>query len=566
MRGAANELFAQTKPLRDPVRSSVIFVLCNTAVTAFLTILIAWSTLQFAWGAMPELMVQAVFNFAILLPFPFAIWLLLRRSLKRKVIFLRSFRGDRSAVWLRRLLAVALGKNHRLCGIRQPKARASFFMRAFMPVVTALRYVNSPKLDLEAEDSDWMARLLASYAQCRFAIVDIRDLTPHVLNEIRLSFHAFGAERCVFLVDSSQPPMEWHRKIAEILEVPEREAAEFHVLAYPGDTKVNPGNFVDEARRLFETIPQGAASIGTRALGFAGEHVPERAWRTRFSDTDLFAVLAAIVLTVSSSIVLYLFVSERWSNLARQVIGVVSLCCVYVFYYPAWIRTWRQITLSRRLTGSGRKTAGSRLGLLVSILIVSAPIPVIAAASYVTSKARRVRADAEIALLSAALESYKADNGAYPQKMGVTEKAPGAQQSPIDPRRDGNPEAGGYANASRFLYQELTGDMDFDGTPGDEGRAVYLRYLSPAMLKMDPSGRSVLHIQDPFGHPYGYSTEGARAEMDYLRALRSGADPNVTARPTAAGFNFYSFDLWSTGGSKTNPATDESRRKWLKNW
>jgi prepilin-type N-terminal cleavage/methylation domain-containing protein len=52
--------------------------------------------------------------------------------------------------------------------------------------------------------------------------------------------------------------------------------------------------------------------------------------------------------------------------------------------------------------------------IVISIIVVLAGL-VLATSGYVTTKGRRSRAEAEIAAISAALESYKADNGIYPQ-------------------------------------------------------------------------------------------------------------------------------------------------------
>src|SRR5436305_4436231 len=71
--------------------------------------------------------------------------------------------------------------------------------------------------------------------------------------------------------------------------------------------------------------------------------------------------------------------------------------------------------------------------IVISIIIVLAGIT-IATMGYVQDKGRRSRAEAEIAAMSAALESYKADNGIYPAA------------SPSGP------------TANHALYQALTGD------------------------------------------------------------------------------------------------------------
>ena len=136
---------------------------------------------------------------------------------------------------------------------------------------------------------------------------------------------------------------------------------------------------------------------------------------------------------------------------------------------------------------------------LVELLIVIAIIAILAAltlntAGYIQKKAARSRAETEIAALSAALESYKADTGDYPTG---TASAPSGDNAFL--RTNLSP-----AETSKKVY------FEFSKTMGDN-------------LTTGP-------IVDPFGENYGYQYPG--------NANRSGT-------------NF--FDLWSRGAStKTN--------------
>ena len=55
--------------------------------------------------------------------------------------------------------------------------------------------------------------------------------------------------------------------------------------------------------------------------------------------------------------------------------------------------------------------------LMVIMVIFILAALVLAASSYVQNKGARARAETEIAAMSAALESYKADNGIYPSEQ-----------------------------------------------------------------------------------------------------------------------------------------------------
>ena len=126
---------------------------------------------------------------------------------------------------------------------------------------------------------------------------------------------------------------------------------------------------------------------------------------------------------------------------------------------------------------------------LVELLIVITVIAILAAlvlrtAGFVQEKGARSRAESEIAAISAALESYKADNGDYPIGTASTNSS----------------------STDRLLYTNLmpaTGKVYFEFTKG-----------------MTNSSGAVV---DPFGNGYGYQYPG--------QASRSGT-------------NF--FDLWST--------------------
>lgn len=117
-------------------------------------------------------------------------------------------------------------------------------------------------------------------------------------------------------------------------------------------------------------------------------------------------------------------------------------------------------------------------------------------------KSRRSRAEAEIAALSAALESYKADHGSYPIGTNI---AP--------------------ANTNEFLRAALA---------PSNGR-IYFEFsknmgTNTNIMESDQS------VVDPYGEGYGYQCPGDES--------RSGT-------------NF--FDLWSRAGSKDT-------KKWIKNW
>ena len=166
--------------------------------------------------------------------------------------------------------------------------------------------------------------------------------------------------------------------------------------------------------------------------------------------------------------------------------------------------------------------------IVIGIILFLAGL-LLAVSGFVQEKGKRSRAEAEIAALSAALESYKADNGIYPQSTDTNS---------LDPSST-NPSS--YVASSKSLYIQLSGDSDDNPTTSSSSdtKNYFGSALKPNMLNPNPPGANT-YIHDPFGNSYGYST--ARA-----------SNPNGTV-----GYN-PTYDLWSTGGS-----ADTS--KWIKNW
>ncbi len=193
---------------------------------------------------------------------------------------------------------------------------------------------------------------------------------------------------------------------------------------------------------------------------------------------------------------------------------------------------------------------------LIELLVVMAIILVLAAlvlsiSSYVQNKGARSRAEAEIAAMSAAIESYKADNGIYPRGQSTSAPPTGTPRytvatigtDDLDARADGVSNGKSYQDACRYLYEQLTGDGNLD-LATDGGRKSYFWFREPVLARIRNSAGTVIgasHINDPFGNSYGYSTANQSV-------------PGEGYNPT--------FDLWSTAGLTSG--TDSTQ--WIKNW
>jgi prepilin-type N-terminal cleavage/methylation domain-containing protein len=164
---------------------------------------------------------------------------------------------------------------------------------------------------------------------------------------------------------------------------------------------------------------------------------------------------------------------------------------------------------------------GKRKGFtLIELLVVIAIIAILAAlvlqtAGYVQRKGATSRAEAEVAALSAALESYKADMGDYPTGTN------GSDTGTASP---------GTNNA--FLRAALAPDGSNSLNPLNK---VYFEFAKGMGNSTNVSATNQ-PVLDPFGEGYGYQYQGS---------------------PNRSGTNF--FDLWSRAGSTNTNA-------WIKNW
>lgn len=174
-----------------------------------------------------------------------------------------------------------------------------------------------------------------------------------------------------------------------------------------------------------------------------------------------------------------------------------------------------------RLTRSGFTLV--ELLTVVGIIVILAGL-ILGTAGYVQKKGARARAETEIAAMEAALENYKADNGAYPEStLGIS-----TNTNPGD-------------TGAKILYFALSGDPNATHPEGETHSGTPRTYMefNPNMLKK--TGTTVDYVQDPWGNPYGYSTAGGR-------------------NPAT------SFDLWSTAGARKSGTDPDLEERWVKNW
>jgi type II secretory pathway pseudopilin PulG len=203
---------------------------------------------------------------------------------------------------------------------------------------------------------------------------------------------------------------------------------------------------------------------------------------------------------------------------------------------------------TRALSGPAAPRAFTIIEVLIviSIIIVLAGL-ILATSGYVQTKGKRSRAEAEIAAISAALENYKADNGAYPSAAASTDSL----AANVDPG-GGDPLNATFLDSSKYLYKSLSGDSDDDPTTtsaASDTKNYFGAALKPNMLGPSPPAAGTF-MKDPFGYSYGYSTIKAAAP---------------------AGSNGYNptYDLWSTCGETGKKGAESFatyQQRWIKNW
>jgi type II secretory pathway pseudopilin PulG len=224
--------------------------------------------------------------------------------------------------------------------------------------------------------------------------------------------------------------------------------------------------------------------------------------------------------------------------------------------YDSTIQRFNDSTRRSRSSfrGEGAMTIIELLVVIIIIFILAGLV--LSISSYVQNKGARARAETEIAAMSAALESYKADNGIYPANNATNS---------LDPTTMTDPSSSSYVSASNYLYIQLSGDSD--GNPMTTSSSDTRNYLGgslkQSMLSPNPPGANT-YFHDPFRNSnpstlvpynsYGYSTS-------------RNPIANPTGYNTAGGYN-PTFDLWSTAGTGTSgtPSPSPIQNTWIKNW
>src|SRR6476620_6472234 len=137
--------------------------------------------------------------------------------------------------------------------------------------------------------------------------------------------------------------------------------------------------------------------------------------------------------------------------------------------------------------------------VVITIILILAGL-ILSISSYVQNKGARARAETEIAAISAALESYKTDNGTYPGNTDTNSLSPTTDFNSSPPTSGTN----NYSKASLYLYEQLAGVTSGLRSETPSSRSYYT--FTPNMLSPKDTTKDIVGISDPFGNLYGYCT------------------------------------------------------------
>ncbi len=417
-------------PLLDSVRFAVTFLKWTTALAV---VFMAYSVFKARQGMdsadFETALMGVCFLILIQLLGTASYWLLMTEGGGGRdlALFLRAFRSDASSDKLRAWLKAAMGTTWHLGGIRPPAERASLWVTLLSPLYTGLRYLGSRQFEMVAPDHNWMARLLASFDQSRMVFIDVRDVTPHVLDEIRLAWKVFGPRRTLFIIDSTQSLEQWKDSLHSQLGC--EPSTTLRLLPWTEDA----ATFVPQVQSLLSQIPSGTASIPPESLAFVHGKVGAENWDVRPIDRAWVQALLQQLLLLSAGGLLWLI--HPWAQLIGfALLGLEALH----LYRVAWCRARRQRLDALQINPSGPPSARRLWGsLALMLLILSSPlwIMIVAAKKMLDTvdEAQTVRVEADLTAIRTQLMMYEARAGELPttaQGVHALVERPTAEPAP----------------------------------------------------------------------------------------------------------------------------------------
>lgn len=427
---------SRCRPLNDPVRfwatlagwatiASPVILIGSTAIAQLSAGAAAWPPMLL----IGSLTVGSMIAWLGIQP--------LRVSAKKpKVLFLRAFYRDDlggSEGLTRTRLRTCLPGPFSLGGIRAPKKRMPFYSRFLGEGVLGLFYLGSNRFELEAEDKNWIARLLASAAAARAIVIDLRSLTPHVHDEIELATSlATENHRLYVLTDHSRTRDEWLDQLA-LASKSNRESLGDGRIKFLQAEDLTEGSRESLGRCVADLagIPDTPMGVSPAAFRKVRSLVAENDWATSFWRTPFGTWILFSVLIIAATWLL-----ARVSELPTRWLEYATIAVVGILYVTASCRTVACSFRQRRLGIKSRPSLGSAIlcpGFVFALWGGLALLLTAMARIREEAKSQQTRAD--LLALSSGVMAYKVTCERLPtREQGLAALVEKPQQPPTPTR------------------------------------------------------------------------------------------------------------------------------------
>ncbi|WP_334119785.1 hypothetical protein [Limnobacter sp.] len=332
------------RPLSDPLyslRTVVVFLIATQLLmgTCLLVLGIVQDHVELLIQAGVLLIAPAflIFVYALALP-----------KQTTNIFYLRSFKKDASSYRIREMLEVVLGSGYRLSGIRDPRKRVPHFLKPILLIPMMLAYAGSKFLSLEAQE-DWKARLWRSLSQAKGVVLDLRDLTEFVIEEIELVLFCMSPDRILFIVQNDGEFMQLKNRLAaKGIDV----APSSCVAIWDETLPSNEEQFSARCKTFCQQLPSHAAGLTLQATPLIAAFVKStQALRLeKINACAQYAVGIALLLALTSisgvsnwfsewpllSVVLAILVVLQLTLLIKHFMGVLKKMRMAHRYNPAY--------------------------------------------------------------------------------------------------------------------------------------------------------------------------------------------------------------------------------------
>ncbi len=199
---------------------------------------------------------------------------------------------------------------------------------------------------------------------------------------------------------------------------------------------------------------------------------------------------------------------------------------------------------------------------LIEVMTVITIIGMLAALSFggfklANDKSAKKNTISRIAGLQLGLESYKTDNGEYPEALG---------QEDTTTVKDVSYNVGG----ARMLYQVMTGDGDTaikgggtasNGTLGSSGRIYWEEVTPPTQKEIEAKKRKPMVDMHEDGTYF--MIDGWRKPFQYIKALK---DRNKRISNEDLVHSNGDYEIWSYGKLEQPSEEPEAQKEWITSW